>query len=735
MSQPIDRLFELLPAVYRQRDAANQHALRALLQVISEQVDVVEEDLRGLYDNWFIETCDDWVVPYIGELIGYRPAREAGAPGDVDPGGQRRNRVLFPRRDVANTIAARRRRGTLAAAARQGADAAGWPARAVEFMTLLGRAQSLTYPDLSHGRTVELRDADALQRLGGAFEAIAHTVDIRGLSLSCSAGRYNIPSVGLFVWTLRSYGVSLRQPYNQEGIGPQCYTFSALGNDAPLYVSPQPPEDGAIDDELHVPVAISRRLLDRRLDELYGDGKSLAIWRAPNRPGRRRRDAADEPDGRTLVPVEQIIVADLTDWEYRTPRGKIAVDPVLGRIAFAPQSSELPRSGIWVSYHYGFGGNIGGGEYPRPTSQATEGSRIYQVGEGAPYRRINQALDRWSSDAPQRAFIEITDSSVYVEQIAIELGEGQSLELRAANGCAPVVRLIDWQTEQSDQLTISGAAGSCFVLDGILQTGRGMRVAGELERLIIRHCTLVPGWSLQPDCEPHRPNEPSLELDEVDTHVTIEHSIIGSIEVWHDEVLRDPERIDVSDSMIDATSLRRDAIGGPGRQFAHAVLDIRRSTVIGQIQTHAVVLGENTIFHGVLRVARRQLGCLRFCWVQPGSRTPRRYNCQPDLAQAAVDERYARGELSDAERDRERRREELRVSPEFVSTRYGRPTYCRLADTCADEIRRGADDESEMGVFHDAFAPQRLATAQSRLEQFIPATADAAIIIANEERT
>ena len=47
------------------------------------------------------------------------------------------------------------------------------------------------------------------------------------------------------------------------------------------------------------------------------------------------------------------------------------------------------------------------------------------------------------------------------------------------------------------------------------------------------------------------------------------------------------------------------------------------------------------------------------------------------------------------------------MRPRFNSTRYGSPTYCQLADDCADEITRGADDESEMGAFHDLFQPQR----------------------------
>ena len=77
----IDHLYELLPSIYRQTDFEQNYALRDLLRVIAEQVNIVESDIRKLYDNWFIETCDDWVVPYIGDLIGYEPVHEAGEPG------------------------------------------------------------------------------------------------------------------------------------------------------------------------------------------------------------------------------------------------------------------------------------------------------------------------------------------------------------------------------------------------------------------------------------------------------------------------------------------------------------------------------------------------------------------------------------------------------------------------------------------------------------------------------
>jgi hypothetical protein len=78
MTERTDRLYDLLPAIYRLRDAEQGYPLKALLRVIAEQVDVVEDDIRQLYDNWFIETAQDWVVPYLGDLIGYQlPTRSA----------------------------------------------------------------------------------------------------------------------------------------------------------------------------------------------------------------------------------------------------------------------------------------------------------------------------------------------------------------------------------------------------------------------------------------------------------------------------------------------------------------------------------------------------------------------------------------------------------------------------------------------------------------------------------
>jgi hypothetical protein len=260
----------------------------------------------------------------------------------------------------------------------------------------------------------------------------------------------------------------------------------------------------------------------------------------------------------------------------------------------------------------------------------------------------------------------------------------------------------------------------------LLITGRSVQVEGRLDRVYIRHSTLVPGWSIDADCRPKRPAEPSLELINTSACVTIEHSIIGSIQVSLDEVGADPIPIRIYDSILDATSPQREAVGAPTWPRAHAILTIVDSTVFGEIQTHAIDLAENSIFWGNITVARRQRGCMRFCYVTPGSRTPVRYHCQPDLVEKAVREMPG----TEEEKSRALRLERERVLPQFNSTRYGDPAYCQLASKCAEEIKRGAGDESEMGAFHDLYQPQRAANLRVRLDENSPANMDAGVIYA-----
>ena len=76
-----ERLYRLLPEFLRNRDLEQGEPLRALLAVVEGELERIEADTAVLYDNWFIETCDEWVVPYIGDLLGVRPIRAIPSAG------------------------------------------------------------------------------------------------------------------------------------------------------------------------------------------------------------------------------------------------------------------------------------------------------------------------------------------------------------------------------------------------------------------------------------------------------------------------------------------------------------------------------------------------------------------------------------------------------------------------------------------------------------------------------
>jgi hypothetical protein len=71
------------------------------------------------------------------------------------------------------------------------------------------------------------------------------------------------------------------------------------------------------------------------------------------------------------------------------------------------------------------------------------------------------------------------------------------------------------------------------------------------------------------------------------------------------------------------------------------------------------------------------------------------------------------------------------VAPRFTSLRFGDSAYGQLARDGAEEIARGAQDESEMGAFHDLFLPQRVAGLRARLAASTPAGMETGIIYAD----
>ena len=125
-----DRLWQLLPEVFRARDSDDPEVsgpLEELAQRIGAQVAVVRRSIDRLWADQSIETCDDWVIPYIGDLVG------ANLLEGVDP---REQRI-----DVAKTIHYRRRKGTVAVLEEIARDVTGWQACVVESFRRLSRTR------------------------------------------------------------------------------------------------------------------------------------------------------------------------------------------------------------------------------------------------------------------------------------------------------------------------------------------------------------------------------------------------------------------------------------------------------------------------------------------------------------------------------------------------------------------------------------------------------------------
>src|SRR5690606_23472009 len=165
MSLDAARLYALLPAIHRIRDAAEGEPLRDLVALFARELEALEEDIEQLYDDQFVETCADWVVPYIGDLIGYRPL--AGIDADV----------ASPRAEVANTIAYRRRKGTALMLEQLARDLLGRPAHVTEFFEQLATTQYMKHLRPHAVATADLRSQPAMRALGGAFNTTAHTPD------------------------------------------------------------------------------------------------------------------------------------------------------------------------------------------------------------------------------------------------------------------------------------------------------------------------------------------------------------------------------------------------------------------------------------------------------------------------------------------------------------------------------------------------------------------------------
>ena len=160
------RLYARIPGHYRVYDSERGQPLLALLRVVGEQVANVRQDLDALWDDFFIETCQDWVVPYLGALIGTNLL-----PQPIDA---RSNRL-----DVWNTVGWRRTKGTPLMLAALSQAISGWNSDLAEFFELLGWSQNMNHVRLDRPLNPDLRDSFQLSLLGRASDPFDRAADFK----------------------------------------------------------------------------------------------------------------------------------------------------------------------------------------------------------------------------------------------------------------------------------------------------------------------------------------------------------------------------------------------------------------------------------------------------------------------------------------------------------------------------------------------------------------------------
>jgi hypothetical protein len=637
-------------------------------------------------------------------------------------------------------------------------DTTGWPARAVEFFARLATTQQMNHVRLAPPATPSVRDAATAELADTAFDAYAHTADVR--RIATRGGRYNIPNVGLFLWRLRSYAVGTGAPGDESPdfasarhLG-SWWSVHPAGCDSPLFNRPRTETTIThLADEENVPGQLRRLALNAELER-------LRLGLATPAP----RFMTDSDTDRVLrvwarflgePPVElrreDIYLCEIPD-ASPVPHA-VALDPVRGRLAF-PTGLDVRE--VWVQSSYGFSGDLGGGPYDR-SAAVREANRTVAIdlspagdvggffdigvwqagvshllpddGSGTLFATLRDAVTAWNLQPRGRTGVIVLMDSLSEHDsmpLDIEIGERSQLLIVAGEwllepipGAPPgsVARVrghFDAQQVRAHfvgDLIVRGNAaasspdaGSCFI-NGLLLEGRLIVAPGNLGQLAVAHSSLIP----QSGALVVAPggNE-QLTL-------TIDRSICSAIGVGG--AIRG---ITITESIVGTGDGSPDV----GLDAPETALDLARSSFFGGV-TALSLSATDCIFAGFVQALRRQTGCVRFSYVPPGSAVPRRYRCQPDLETATRiasfrETAQQRGTIAtQADEDAIRAEVAALIRPLFVSRRYGDPGYGQLEQRCALQIRSGAESGAEMGAFEFLKQPQREANLRDALDEYL----------------
>lgn len=208
-----DLLYRLLPEHYRARDGDGE--LHRFLALLGDELDRVAGNIEQLASDFHIDSCQEWVIPYLADLVATNIVFNDGA----------RNRA-----DVRHTIGWRRRKGTRGGLEDVAREISGWGARVLEGYERLLWTQRIDHVRPRALHTPRLADGAALARVGTAFDEGCYTVDLRPAGVQTV--RHRVSTLMVYLAALRSHAWRGATP---AAVDAERYRFHPLGRDTQLY--------------------------------------------------------------------------------------------------------------------------------------------------------------------------------------------------------------------------------------------------------------------------------------------------------------------------------------------------------------------------------------------------------------------------------------------------------------------------------------------------------------------
>lgn len=737
-----EKLWETIPSIYRHEDgiAERPGVLRAIVETIAEQAAVLRRSQDRLWEDQFIEWCDDWAVPYIGDLVGTRLISALNTRG---------RRV-----DVAKTIYYRRRKGTLRILEELISDITGWEGKIVENFQRLGRARHGLDPQPSSlagrfsgtlpGGWADLRRPYSSEVSGGPFDEFYHTPDVR--RHRGRTGRYNIPKLAIHLYRLTAFRAADVTPFPLED--GRRFTFDPSGRDIPLFARRNRPDDweewrSALEWELPVPIRC--RLLahaeylvsEAVVQALEADPGLTAIQAAALR---RISGWTFRTEARLRLTLQSTNEPSLLDPAILTPLLRYAILENCGKQALLPNALAVNQNGTTDPDHGSMtvkataSGGIVTAEHivaanlenwstdpaftarifdsaaekrlavdpangrfllAQPIEEQPVAGYYYgffgPIGAGPYDRRAvedsepdrpswENGDDKGSSDLHKLGVTQIEDSKTY--RVDITKLSVENIILQAANGRRPYLRLsnnflLNTGTVKNARLTLDG------LWIGAGDAPQNIILRGHYECVVIRNCTVDPG-----DVHPNAAGGPLhpvvLLIEGFVENLEIQSSILGPIRTEQGGIV---ESVCIRDSIVQAIEPDAAAVS-----LNSGLLDVKRCTVFGRLQAHRLEASE-LIVTGRVTVADTQTGCFRFGAAPSDSRLPRPYESF----------------LFDKDSQHW-----------FSSRRFGHPGYGQLSDAAPEPLRRGAENGSEMGAFSSLLQPVKMDGLRTKIEEYMP---------------